>query len=124
MYRLIIFYIFLLAQCNRATNDKEAFFSKSGDTCLVKLTGKRKYNVHDPGNIIKGETYRDSLVLEIPCTEESVIKGEDIPVPPGYYKYKGTLIIKNRQLNVSLFYDNYDDKKLEPLSWNGNYILK
>ena len=69
-------------------------------------------------------TYRDTLVIEIPCNCEGVIKGEDIPVAKGYYKYKGSLIIKNKRLNVSLLIDDTDDKKLRPDTWNGSYRLE
>ena len=55
--------------------------------------------------------------------KDGVIKGEDIPVQEGYYNYKGDIVIAGNNLEVSLLFDNYDDKKLEPSSWNGKYKL-
>ena len=76
-----------------------------------------------PDDILEGKSYNDSLIIPISTFKDGVIKGEDIPVQEGYYNYKGDIVIAGNNLEVSLLFDNYDDKKLEPSSWNGKYKL-
>lgn len=78
---------------------------------------------HDPGPVLSGKTYEDSIVLQIPSLQNGTIKGEEIPVRKARYKYLGQIIIDGKKVQVDLSYDNTDDKKVEPTSWNGAYIL-
>ena len=125
MVRIVLLVIIFLyvSSCEGNKNYKVAYIIREKNLFFIKLTGKRELISHDPQDIIKAKTYDDSLIIPIPSLKDGVVKGEDIPVKKGYYKYKGKLVINNKILEVSLFYDNYDDKKLEPLSWNGRYKL-
>ncbi len=125
MVRIILFVIIFLfvSSCEGNKNYKVAYIIREKNLFFIKLTGKRELMSHNPQDIIKAKTYDDSLIIPIPSLKDGVVKGEDIPVKKGYYKYRGELVINNKILEVSLFYDNYDDKKLEPLSWNGRYKL-
>lgn len=78
---------------------------------------------HDPGSVLSNETYEDSVVLQVPSLRDGIIRGEEIPVQPGRYKYLGQIVIDGKKVQVKLSYENTDDKKLEPTSWNGEYIL-
>jgi len=125
MVRIVLLVIIFLyvSSCEGNKNYKVAYIIREKNLFFIKLTGKRELISHDPQDIIKAKTYDDSLIIQIPSLKDGVVKGEDIPVKKGYYKYKRELVIKNKILEVFLFYDNYDDKKLEPLSWNGRYKL-
>lgn len=81
--------------------------------------------VHDPISLFKKGTYIDSIIFEIPRAE-GIIDGLEIPNRPGSYKIlKGNAItINNKTLMVEVFYDNYDDKKTDSSTWNGNYELE
>ena len=81
--------------------------------------------VHDPISLFKKGTYIDSAKFEIPRAE-GIIDGLEIPNRPGSYKIiKGNaIIIRDKTMTFSLFYDNYDDKKTDPSTWNGNYELE
>ena len=78
---------------------------------------------HDPGSVLSNETYEDSVILQVPSLQDGTIKGEEIPVRKGRYKYLGQIVIDGKKVQVDLSYDNTDDKKIEPISWNGEYVL-
>ena len=125
MFRILFFIIICLfvSSCERSKNYKEAYISKEKNQLFIKLTGKRVLRPNNPEDIVIGKTYNDSLIIAIPTLKDGIIKGEDIPVAKGAYKFKGNLTIKGKYLEVSLLIDNYDDKKLVPLSWNRKYKL-
>ena len=80
---------------------------------------------HDPISLFKKGTYIDSSKFEIPRAE-GIIDGLEIPNRPGSYKIlKGNAItINNNVMKVRLFYDNYDNKKIDASTWNGDYELE
>lgn len=98
-----------------AKNNKDAYLVTINDTTFLKLKGKRVL-LHNLG------TYEDSTLIPIPKSEGR-IEGKDVSVKKGYYKYQGYILINNNKLTLNLLLDNYDDKKLDPLSWNGEYNL-
>jgi hypothetical protein len=120
----IVAFAVLLVSCKSNKNDKEAQIVREDNKLYIKLTGKREPRASSPGNLLRDKTVNDSLLIPLPVLQNGVIKGEDIPVRKGYYAYKGEIVINGADLNVRLFFDNYDDKRLDPLSWNGNYKLK
>jgi hypothetical protein len=122
-----LFFIFistLLFSCSNAQNDKDASVVVQDGHTFIKLSGKRKLMAHNPISLAKGETYKDSILIEVPAVKDGIIEGKDIPVKKGYYHYLGSLTIKGKQLTVNLLIDDTDDKKQQPLSWNGEYNLK
>ena len=125
MVRLVIIIVVLqfIYSCGGGKNYKEAYVIKDQNQLYIKLTGTRPVNSHNPGDVVSGKTYNDSFLIPIIILKNGTIRGENIPVKAGYYKYKGKVSIEGEKLDVSLFHDNYDDKKLEPLSWNGKYKL-
>ena len=88
----------------------------------MTVKGKRLYMVHDPVSLFLRKTYEDSSKYIIPRSQ-GIIKGEELPTEPGYYKYVGTITIQNNQAEINLSADNFDDKKLDSDSWNGKYKL-
>jgi hypothetical protein len=119
-----LFVLIFLFSCSNAQNDRDAFVIKKDGHTYIMLSGKRKLMAHDPISALKGATYKDSILIEVPAVKDGIIEGKDIPVKKGYYHYLGSLTIKGTQLNVNLLIDDTDDKKHRPLSWNGEYNLK
>lgn len=78
---------------------------------------------HDPGSVLSNETYEDSVIFQVTSLQSGIIKGEDIPVQKGRYNYHGQITIDGEEVQLNLSYDNTDDKKIEPISWNGKYFL-
>ena len=113
-------YLFLFT--SPSTNYQTAFIATEKDHFVLKVKGRRLLMVHDPVSLFLKKTYEDSTTYIIP-RKEGVIKGEELPTEKGYYKYVGTIIIKNNQVEINLSFNNYDDKKLEPDNWNGKYKL-
>ena len=113
----------LFVSCSGSKNYQEAYGYKQGDKSFIKIKGKRKLMAHDPGSVLSDETYEDSVILQVPSLQDGTIKGEEIPVQQGRYKYLGQIIIDGKNIQVNLSYDNTDDKKIEPTSWNGEYTL-
>jgi hypothetical protein len=114
----------LYLSINPAHNFKTAYIEKQSDGFVVTILGRRNLMVHDPVSLLMKGTYIDSTKFVIPKSE-GVIDGLEIPNRQGFYKImKGKAIsIANNKMEVSLFYDNYDDKKIDPSTWNGDYEL-
>jgi len=85
------------------------------------LTGIRPLKAHDPTSIDK--TVTDTFYLALPHDKDGTIKGEDIPVRDGYYKYTGSIQVSRDKLMIALSAINTDDNTIDPLSWNGTYSL-
>ena len=105
-----------------STNYKTAFIEKEKDHFILTIKGKKTLMVHDPVSLFLRKTYEDSAKYIIP-RKQGVIKGEELPTQPGYYKSVGTITIQNNQAEINLSYDNYDDKKMDSDGWNGKYKL-
>jgi hypothetical protein len=119
----IAFLPLLFVSCSGGENYQEAYGYKQDGKAFIKIKGKRKLMGHDPGSVLSNENYEDSVILQVPSLRDGIIKGEEIPVRKGNYKYLGEILIKGDEAQVNLSYDNTDDKKVEPTSWNGKYIL-
>ena len=118
-----VVFLLLISSCSESENYKTAYgFEQDGKT-FIKLKGKRKLAAHDPTSVISNKTYEDSLIVEVPSLQNSKINGKDIPVRKGYYNYVGEIIIQGEKVQINLNYDNTDDKKIEPTSWNEEYQL-
>jgi hypothetical protein len=119
----IAIFSLLFVSCSGSKNYQEAYCYQQDSKSFIKIKGKRKLMGHDPASVISNKTYEDSLVLQVPSLKDGIIKGEEIPVQPGRYKYLGQIVIDGNKVQVQLSYDNTDDKKSEPISWNGEYTL-
>ena len=119
----IAFLSILFASCSGSENFQEAYGYQQDGKSFIKIKGKRKLMGHDLGSVLTNETYEDSVILQVPSLQDGTIKGEEIPVRKGYYKYLGQIVIDGKEVQVDLSYDNTDDKKIEPTSWNGKYVL-
>jgi hypothetical protein len=119
----IAFLSFLFVSCAGGENYQEAYGHQQDGKAFIKIKGKRKLMGHDPGSVLSNETYEDIVILQVPSLQDGTIKGQEIPVRGGRYKYLGEIIIEGDKVQVNLNYDNTDDKKIEPTSWNGEYIL-
>ncbi len=103
-------------------NYKTAFIATEKDHFILTVKGKRLLMVHDPISLFLRKTYEDSTNYIIP-RKQGIIKGEELPTEKGYYKSVGTINIQANQAEINLSIDNYDDKTLDPDSWNGTYKL-
>jgi hypothetical protein len=104
-------------------NNESATIQKFENHYIVTATGKRLLMAHDLISLLMRRTYMDTIKFIIPRTD-GIINGQEIPTEVGYYKMLGTLTIQNEEMNVDLYYDNYDGKIQDPLSWNGVYKLQ
>jgi hypothetical protein len=122
---IIAFFGFLIIALFRPVNENynDAHLKKIDNKTILVLKGKRKLMAHDPISVFIGKTYEDSISFPLPYVLDGIIEGNRIDVKKGYYKYKGNIEFKGTKLKVNLFYENIDDKKLEPLDWNGDYNL-
>jgi hypothetical protein len=68
------------------------------------------------------KTYPTSQQFDLPRIE-GLIEGREIHQKPGHYPYLGSISIHDAKMSVNLSFDNYDDKRIEPCSWNGTYVL-
>ena len=108
------------AACSRTGNYDRAYFTKYGSKYFVEMKGTRRLMAHDPISAARGETYEDTLMIELPRIE-GVIKGSEIPVPSDKLPYTGEIVITNNKMKVDLYYDHPTDKA--PLPWNDEYTL-
>lgn len=77
---------------------------------------------HDPIAALRRETYTDTVILMIP-RKTGTIRGEEIINPEGY-PMTGKLKISAGNVEVKLFYKNYDGHSIDPFSYNDSYKLK
>jgi hypothetical protein len=108
-----------MSACSRTGNYERAYFTKNGASYFVEMKGTRRLMVHDPFSALRGQTYEETLMLELPRID-GVIIGSEIPVPPDKLRYAGQIVITKNKMKVDLY---YDDGSKAPLPWNGKYTL-
>lgn len=118
---LLAFFVTILYGCKsglktEADNYRDAYLVIINDTAFLKLKGKRVL-LHDPG------TYEDSTLIPILKSGDGRIEGKDVPVEEGQFGFKGHILINKNNLTINLLVDDTTEKKLRPLSWNGEYNL-
>ena len=116
----ILVYYFLFT--SPEYNHEYAMISPKGDVFELKLTGERSYLSHDPISALSRKTFTDTFILNLP-RNGGVIMGNEIIKEDGY-PLLGKVEIKNGNVTVNLFYDNFDDHIKDPLDYNGIYKLK
>jgi hypothetical protein len=124
-FHIILFCLalILLNSCSKPKNEKNATLIEKDGHLFLKLTGKRIPLKHDPASIYSNELVNDSIFISIPEWKDGIIKGKDIPVEKGYYKYQGYISINTDTVKVNLVIINTDDDKTVPETWNGIYYL-
>lgn len=110
-----------IISCSQSKNDKDACVFSNKGKLAIKLTGRRVPLVHDIFSVFRSGTYNDSLLIPILKYQDTVINGKDIEVRSGDYKYSGTITIYGKDVNVNLFINDTDAKKVIPETWNGKY---
>lgn len=108
---------------DKTRNDEIASVTRAGEMYRIELKGIRYLMVHDPIALLMRRTYEETYVLTVPRIE-GVVAGGEIPVKRGHYKLLGGIAFAGGRMTVDLYYDNYDDKIRDPLSWNGEYSLQ
>lgn len=108
---------------DKTRNYETATITRDGELYRIELTGTRYLMVHNPFALLMMPTHEATYVLSVPRIEGAVTGGE-IPVERGYYKLLGGIAFEGDRMTVDLYYDNYDDKIRDPLSWNGDYTIK
>ena len=111
-----------LTACEWTGNYEDAYFVKSGDRYQVEMKGRRRLMAHDPISGLRGRTYEETLIMDLPRIEGE-IAGSEIPVPPDKLKYKGRVVITKAKMKLDLYYDNPGESVSRPLPWNGEYTL-
>lgn len=111
-----------VSACSRVGNYERAYFSRQGRSYFVEMKGTRRRMAHDPISFIRGETYEETLIMQLPRIE-GVIEGTEIPVPKDKLGYTGQVSITKDRMEVNLYYDNKSEMTKAPLPWNGEYTL-
>lgn len=118
----VAFVFILMPACSFTGNDDRAYLSKHGASYFVELKGTRRKMAHDPVSALRGETYEETLILQLPRIE-GLIKGTEIPVPPDKLRYTGEILITKNKMRVDLYYDERPEHTKRPLPWNDEYTL-
>lgn len=111
-----------MSACARTGNYYRAYFTKYGTSYFVEMKGTRRLMAHDPISSIRGATYEETLMIQLPRIE-GVIKGSEIPVPSDKLPYIGEIVITKHKMKVDLYYDQRSESKKVPLPWNDEYSL-
>lgn len=104
---------------NKAKNYEDATVVRDGLLYKIEFKGVRYLMVHDPTSALMGKTYEANYSISVPRIT-GVVKGDEIPVKKGHYKYLGTITFTKNRFIVDLY---YDDNIKDPISWNGEYKL-
>lgn len=113
------FYLFV----SPTRNHEMATIESHDNQFLLTLTGERLLMAHDPISFLKRGTYIETFQIVIP-RDNGKIEGIEIPREQGSYKMGGTININGDQMTIDLYYDNFDNKTKDQLSWNDDYELK
>jgi len=123
MKKILLILFFVLSGCSLNKNNSIATYHKVSGGYEVVMTGKRENMAHDPISFVFRGSSPSQLVIQVPRITGEV-NGSEIPVQKGYYKYLGKIHFSVDSMIVNLSYDDYDRKKVYPVSWNGKYTLK
>ena len=118
---LVISISLLLLLRPKARNDETALIYKMDSSYLIVLTGTRYLMVHDPISALLSKTYNETYKMIVPRID-GVVKGPEISVEKGYYRYEGQIEFKGNKMSINLYYDNMTKRK-DALTWNGEYSL-
>jgi len=123
---IMVFIAMLFSGCGLFSlgNKKVATFWKEGDRYIVEITCRYLHpdSFKFSPLFIRKEASEYTIQFDLPRIEGE-IDGSEIPRKPGYYAIVGKIIIHGDAMQVKLYYDNSDDKKLDALSENGKYTL-
>jgi hypothetical protein len=109
--------------CALNSNDPVATYRNIGAQYEITMTGRRGNMAHDPISFLFRGSSPSSIVVLVPRITGQV-QGWEIPVEKGYYNYVGKIDFIDDTTVVDLAYNNTDDHKLEPIEWNGKYLLR
>ena len=117
----VILFIFLSGCANRGEpeNYKTAYIQKTGEKFTIKVKGKRLGHPAGPFDI---KTHEDSIQFVIPI-DSGTIKLENLPHDTCCYPIFGIIKIWDNKLQLDLYDDDTDRKKIDTSSWNGEYDL-
>ena len=110
-------FLLLVSACSRVGNDERAYYAKQGATYLVELKGTRRLMAHDPISAIRGRTYEETLIMQLPRIV-GAINGTEIPVPKDKLSYTGQVSITKDKMEVNLYYDDKNEMTKAPLPSN------
>ena len=115
-------FLLLVSACSTVGNDERAYFARHGSNYLVEMKGTRRKMAHDPISLIRGRTYEETLIMQLPRIV-GVINGTEIPVPKDKLSYTSQVSITKDKMEVTLYYDDKNEMIKRPLLWNGEYTL-
>ena len=118
-------YSFLFSCSSPAQNKQTAYVEKYQDSFLITIVGKRHLLVHDPVSLFQTDNYYlDSALFTIAGKMGFVNFKEVQMLSAGSYPFvQGGITMTNDSLLINLSFDDYDDKIIRPLTWNGNYLI-
>ena len=126
----IFFWVFILVIAaillwnnHKIGNRETVYITEKAGIKYFELVAERKGLGHDAVSIFFPEHYNERFLLPINLFRNDTLLGNYITVKPGYYKYLGKVIKKEKNLIVDLYYDNTDIKEIEKTEWNGKYKI-
>ena len=119
----VLFLSALLLSCSGSGNGSNAQLHVETTRPYLLFTGKRDLMVHDPISLLLNKKYTDTLIVPLNAAQDSIIKGETIPVKHGYCPYNGFVSIKRKRVVVKLATDNLSTRTRDSSSFNGTYNL-
>jgi hypothetical protein len=119
---VVVFFGIRFLNHTDAKNYTDAHVISRNDTVFIELKGRRSLMNHEVWSC-NNKTYEATHLIPIPKLADGKIEAKDLLIGSGGYKRTGYILINKSKLTVSLFYDNTDDKKIDPSDWNGEYNL-
>lgn len=122
MRNFFIVLCLVLSACSPASNDPVGHYRLVENGYEIRLTGQRKNMSHDLSGMISSNTSKAEVKFRVPKLQ-GIVKGHEIPVEKGYYKYVGEILFNDEKMVVNLRVVDTDAKVEKNISWNGAYTL-
>ena len=121
LYNLLIFIIISTSftACSQKMNNIDAYLVNRNDSLFIELKGKRRYLHSENTYEVKNHMYIKGNILK-----DGKFSAKDFFSWDGKgYEPLGDITIKKNKLILNISFDDYDDKKIVPDAWNGEYFL-
>lgn len=115
---------FIIIGCSYAyKRDTIAYYEKIENVYQIEVTGKQRIGAHDPIQALFSFGVEEFKYIFLVPRIKGSVKGGEIPVRLGAYKYEGSIDFEGQIMNINLISSGDGKTKVKSIL-NGTYKLK